>query len=81
MQDVHPMNGNCAAIMLRRAASVLRVTAGSYGLVPPPRAQRWASGGLLALQQPLHRIHDALEGNRLVQHRDIELPEEADVGG
>ena len=81
MRQTDLMKGGRAAPMLRRAARVLEVTAGSYGLAVPARARRWASGGLLGLQQPLHGVDDALEGNRLVQHRDVELREVADVGG
>ena len=81
MRQTHLMKGDRMAPLLRQAARVLEVTAGSYGLAVPARARQWASGGLLGVQQPLHGVHDALEGNGLVQHRDVEFREVADVGG
>lgn len=81
MREMHPMKGNCAGAMLQRAAAVLGVTAASYGVEVPVRAQRWASAGRGGLQQPFHGVDDALEGNGLVQHGHVELPEVADVGG
>lgn len=81
MRDVHPMNGTRAGNVLRNAAAVLGVTAASYGMEAPALAQRWASGSRVGLQQPLHGVDDALEGNGLVQDGDVQLAEEADVGG
>ncbi len=81
MREMHLMNGYRGVHVLRRAAAVLQVTAASYGVALPELAQRWASGGALAVQQALHRVDDAMERNGLVQHRHVQLPEIADMRG
>jgi len=81
MREMHPMNGARAGAVLQRAATVLEVTAVSYGLETPVRVLRWTSGRRVGLQQALHGVHDALEGDGLVQDRDVELPEVADMRG
>ncbi len=81
MREVHPMNGNRGGNLLRHAAAMLAVTAASYGVEPPARAQRWASAGRVGPQQPFHGVDHALEGNGFVQHRHVQLPEIADVRG
>ncbi len=81
MREMHPMKGTGGGNVLRRAASVLAVTAASYGMEPPPRARRWASGGRAGLKEAFHGVDHALERNGFVQHRHIQLPEVADVRG
>ncbi len=80
MRDMHLMMGPRGGNLLRRAATVLQVTAASYGVAAPALAQRWGSGSGLAVQQVLHGVDDPLERNGLVQHRHVQLTKVADVG-
>lgn len=84
MREVHTMNGTRGGNLLRHAAAVLAVTAASYGVQPPARAQRWASVGRvdrMGPQQAFHGVDHALERNGFVQHRHVQLAEIADVRG